>query len=112
MNLHHSDLARLFHVRDAVEQIWTYLEEDASRGSRTRDAIIRQLEIIGEACNHVSRQVKEQNPQIVWRDIVAMRNHLSHGYFQVELNDVWDTVDNDLQPLLEQILELIEKLES
>jgi uncharacterized protein with HEPN domain len=111
MKPHHSDKARLFHARDAIEQIFIYLEEDASRGSRTRDAIIRQLEIIGEACNHVSKEVKEQNPQIVWRDIVAMRNHLSHGYFQVEMNDVWDTVDNDLQPLFEQILVLLEQLD-
>lgn len=111
MKPHHSDLVRLLHVRDAIEQIFVYLEEDSTRGKRTRDAIIRQLEIIGEACNHVSKEVKDQNPQIVWRDIVAMRNHLSHGYFQVELNDVWDTVDNDLQPLLEQILELIDKVE-
>ncbi len=110
MNPHHSDKARLLHARDAIEQIFAYLEEDLSRGNRTRDAIIRQLEIIGEACNHVSKEIKEQNPQIVWRDIVAMRNHLSHGYFQIEINDVWDTVDNDLQPLLEQILELIDRV--
>jgi len=110
MNQHHSDKARLFHARDAIEQIFAYLEEDPKRGNRTRDAIIRQLEIIGEACNHVSKEVKEQNPQIVWREIIAMRHHLSHGYFQVNLDDVWDTVDNDLQPLLEQILELIDKV--
>lgn len=111
MKPYHSDLARLYHVRDAVRLIFEFLDEDVARGKRTREAIIRQLEIIGEACNHVSKEIKEQNPQVVWRDIIAMRNHLSHGYFQVEINDVWDTVDNDLQPLLEQILELIEKLE-
>jgi len=111
MKPYHSDLARLFHARDAILQIFEFMEEDSVRGKRTREAIIRQLEIVGEACNHVSKEIKEQNPQIVWRDIVAMRNHLSHGYFQVEINDVWDTVDNDLQPLLEQILELIEKIE-
>lgn len=111
MKPHHSDRARLLHVRDAIEHILVYIEEDQSRGNRTRDAVIRQLEIIGEACNHISQEIKDANPQIVWRDIVAMRNHLSHGYFQVEMNDVWDTVDNDLQPLLEQILELIDKVQ-
>lgn len=111
MNTHHSDKARLLHARDAIEHIFAYLQEDPARGNRTRDAVIRQLEIVGEACNHVSKEVKAGNPQIAWREIVAMRNHLSHGYFQIELNDVWDTVDNDLQPLLEQVIDLINKVE-
>mgnify|MGYP003393027222 CR=1 FL=1 len=110
MKPYHSDRARLLHARDAIEHIFVYIGEDPARGNRTRDAVIRQLEIIGEACNHVSQEVKDSNPQIVWREIVAMRNHLSHGYFQVEMTDVWDTVDNDLQPLLEQIIELIDKV--
>ncbi|MEZ5691943.1 MAG: HepT-like ribonuclease domain-containing protein [Rickettsiales bacterium] len=76
-----SDIARLLHVRDAIEQIFLYNEEDKNRGNRTRDAIIRQLEIIGEACNHVSDEIKLVSLQIAWREIIAMRNHLAHGYF-------------------------------
>lgn len=107
MKPHHSNRARLLHVRDAIVQILAYLEEDPERGNRTRDAVIRQLGIIGEACNHVSPEIKSQYTEIPWRDIIGMRHHLTHGYFQVAIKDVWDTVDNDIKPLLEGITAML-----
>ncbi|MDE3015304.1 MAG: DUF86 domain-containing protein [Pseudomonadota bacterium] len=94
-------------MRDATRLIFSYLEEDPGRGSRTRDAIIRQLEVIGEACNHIAPQIQKRYPQIPWRETVAMRHHLSHGYFQVKIKDVWETMDNDLQPLQEAVLSML-----
>lgn len=108
MKRQHSDRARLQHVRDAIQLIFTFLEEDPERGVRTREAIIRQLEIIGEACNRVSGDLQFGHPEIPWRDIIAMRNLLAHGYMQIEVKEVWDTVDNDLQPLLDSVLVLLD----
>jgi uncharacterized protein with HEPN domain len=108
MSNYHSDRARLRHVADAIELIFTYLEEDSLRGLRTRDAVIRQLEIIGEACNKLSSNALEKYSMIPWHQIIAMRNHLAHGYFNIDIKDVWDTVDNDLQPLHDVILVMLD----
>lgn len=100
----HSDRSRLLHIRDAIAKIFIYLEEDPQRGNRTQDAIIRQMEIIGEASRHLSAEIKARYVSIPWSDIVNMRHHLSHGYYQVSVKNLWDTVDNDLHPLKETIL--------
>ncbi len=63
-----SDKARLFHASDAIEHIFAYLQEDPARGNRTCDAIMRQLEIVGEACNHVSKEVKSENHHCLARN--------------------------------------------
>ena len=98
-----SDRSRLRHILDAIETIWEHVK-DSARDKKTRDAVIRQLEIIGEASRHVSPEIKQKYPHIPWRDIINMRHQLSHGYFQIDLMEVWDTVDNDLLPLQEAVL--------
>lgn len=107
MNIQKSDRARLLHIRDAIDAIWEYVEHGA-RDNKTRDATIRQLEVIGEAARHVSHTTKERYPQLPLHDIINMRHHLSHGYFQVDIKVVWDTVDNDLQPLHDMILIMLD----
>lgn len=107
MSSQHSDRSRLLHIKDAIDAIWEYVE-DGPRDNKTRDATIRQLEIIGEAARHISAPTKLQYSQLAWRDIVNMRHQLSHGYFQVDIQEVWNTVDNDLQPLQDVILTMLD----
>jgi uncharacterized protein with HEPN domain len=76
-----------------------------------QDAIIRNLEIIGEASVNVSDGLKTQYPDISWKEIRGMRNFVTHQYFGVELSDIWDTVINDIPVLKEQILNIINDLE-
>lgn len=59
-------------------------------------AIIRLLEIIGEAANQISQDHKENNPDVSWKKMISMRNRLIHGYFSVNDRIVWDTVHFDL----------------
>jgi uncharacterized protein with HEPN domain len=66
-------------------------------------AILKDLEIIGEAASRVSRETKEQYPFIPWDEIVRMRNRLIHGYFDVNLDVVWETISHDLPQLLAEI---------
>jgi len=66
-------------------------------------ALIRLLEIIGEAANQMSADFKDKNPEIPWKKMIAMRNRLIHGYFSVNPEIVWDTVNTDL-PYLRKIL--------
>ena len=73
------------------------------RDDKTQDAVIRNIEIIGEAAKNIERvdpAFVAQHPEVPWPIIYAMRNRLSHGYFEVDLEVVWQTVDRDL-PVLE-----------
>lgn len=76
-----------------------------------QDGVIRQLEIIGEAARRVSSEVKETFPDIPWSQMVGIRNRLSHAYFEVDLDIVWDTVQDDLPPLESQIESVIQTLQ-
>ena len=63
-------------------------------------ALVRLIEIIGEAATHVSDETRMQVPDIPWPLVVGMRNRLIHGYFDVDLDRLWDTVVADLPPLI------------
>ena len=62
-------------------------------------SLVRLLEIIGEAANGVSTDFREKRPQIPWKKMIGLRNRLIHGYFDINLDIVWDTVVEDLPPL-------------
>jgi uncharacterized protein with HEPN domain len=64
-----------------------------------QDGVIRNLEVIGEATKNLSEDLRVANPSIPWRQIAGMRDVLIHDYLKVNLNRVWRTVENDLQPL-------------
>ena len=74
-------------------------EQSFQADSKTQDAVIRQLEIIGEAARLLPDEIKKVYPQVPWRDISGMRNHLIHRYFKVAIDEVWRTTQNDLSPL-------------
>lgn len=73
------------------------------------DAVVRNLEIIGEASARLPINIREQSPAIPWRDIVAMRNLLIHAYFSVDVSIIWSVVREKLPELELQMLELLEK---
>ena len=72
--------------------------------------VVRCLEIIGEAANHVSEEICSANPEIPWVAIIGMRNNLIHGYNEVNYRLVWETVQNDLKALEENIPQILEGL--
>ena len=74
------------------------------------EAIVRQIEVIGEAASHVPPDVQAQATEIPWRNLVGMRNHLIHGYFAIDPDIVWSVVHDKLPALLPAIQKLIEKL--
>jgi uncharacterized protein with HEPN domain len=67
------------------------------------DAVLRNLEIIGEAVKHVSEETREKHPQIAWRKIAGFRDIVAHNYFGVSDEIVWDVVENIVPTLLEQV---------
>jgi uncharacterized protein with HEPN domain len=84
------------------------LNEAAFLESRLHQAaVIRSLEIIGEAASKVSPELKSALPQIPWREIIGMRHRLIHGYADVEVDHVWSVLANDLRPLIAALEPLI-----
>ena len=66
-------------------------------------SVMKNLEVIGEAANMLTRHFRETHTELPWRQIVSMRNVLVHGYAQVADADLWQTATNDIKPLLEQV---------
>lgn len=96
-------LDMLLAARDAVEfaSSLTFSEFEGSR--LHQNAILKAIEIIGEAASHISEETKFKHPDISWAKIMGMRNHLVHAYFNIQLDVVWQTVQNDLPPLIVQL---------
>ena len=70
-------------------------------------AILKSVEIIGEAASRISEETKAGHPDIPWAEIIELRNRLVHAYFAIQLDIVWQTVQEDLPPLIAQIEPLV-----
>jgi uncharacterized protein with HEPN domain len=96
---------------DAVTEALAFVKgknrQDIENDRMRTLAIIKELEIIGEAASKVTPELKAAYPDIPWTDVVGMRNRLIHGYFDIDLDRVWDTVIDDLAPLHEQLGKIV-----
>ena len=101
-----SERLHLSDIREAIDRILGYTaggREAFLADLRTQDAVVRNLEIIGEATRSVSEATKGTHPEVPWRDMSDMRNKVIHDYFRVDLEVVWDVAQNDLPALRPQI---------
>jgi len=100
-------------ILEAIHQIQTYivdLDEDAfARDRKTQDAVIRNLEIIGEAAGNLPEQFQKTAPDIDWRKIKGLRNILIHEYFGINIPIIWDVVQSKLGPLEAACRKLLKK---
>ncbi|MDK2824956.1 Uncharacterized conserved protein, contains HEPN domain [Methanolobus vulcani] len=100
----------LNYILDAINQIEEYTEyltyEEFLEKRLIQDAVIRQLEIIGEATKNISPSTTENYPLIPWKEIAGMRDKLIHVYFGVDLDEVWNTTKRDI-PELKTVIETI-----
>lgn len=102
----------LRHILDAIERVLSYTSagrEFFRQDLKTQDAVIRNLQIIGEAAKKVSTPTRDSHPNVPWKDIGGMRDRVVHDYFGVSLDIVWDVVENHLPPLRSKILEILPK---
>jgi uncharacterized protein with HEPN domain len=77
--------------------------EDFEQDEMLQLAVARAVELVGEAASRVPVDVRNQYPAIPWQDIVGTRNRLIHGYDRVDLRVIWDTIQDDLPPLVEML---------
>jgi uncharacterized protein with HEPN domain len=103
----------LWHILEAIGNIQDYtVDMDLAAfltDRKTSDAVIRNLEVIGEACNNVSKNHPDfatQHSNVPWGFAYEMRNALAHGYFTVDLAIVWQTIKNDIPSLQRQVAAL------
>ncbi len=108
------DKIRLQHILDAILEIESYLKESDFNhfmdNSMMRFACIKQMEIIGEASNHISPETKDKFSTIEWAQIIGMRNVFVHEYFGVDPSLVWEIIKNDIPELKDSIVEMIDLL--
>jgi len=101
------DLIYIERILNSIERIQSYISKvDQTTFSDdfiTQDAVVRQLEIIGEATKRVSQDFRTKHPDIPWADMAGMRDVLIHDYIDVDFNIVWNTASEDI-PKLELLL--------
>lgn len=99
----------IFFLRRAA--LWNTPQRQTGMNSRKntlfQDAIVRTIEIIGEAAAGVSEETKIAHAEIPWKEIVGMRNRLIHEYLDVDVQKVWQTVKEDIPKLIEKIQPLV-----
>ena len=105
------DSVYLLDILKAAKLVLSYLkgktQEEFFKDTQCQDAIIRRLEIIGEAAGRISSDITIKYPDLPWGKMVGMRNIMIHEYDDVDLTIVWDTVQNDLPTLIALLEPLI-----
>jgi uncharacterized protein with HEPN domain len=100
------DRVYLLHVQDAIRRIQSYVtggRQEFRSDTKTQDAVVRNLEVIGEAVKQLSQATRDAHPTVPWKQIAGMRDKMIHEYFGVNLDLVWDAVVRDLPKLLAEV---------
>ena len=105
------DLARVRHMLGSAREALVFASQrvrsDLDNDRMLTLALVRSVEVIGEAASRISVGFRRRYPDLPWRDIVSMRNRLIHTYFNVNLDIVWSTVVEDLPPLVAQLEQIL-----
>jgi uncharacterized protein with HEPN domain len=108
------DTGRLQDILDAIARIESYLrgtnEKEFGNDLMRQDAIIHQIEIIGEAGHNVSSEFQEQHPEVPWSEMIGMRNKIVRDYFEIDIPTVWKTAKKDLPPLKLAVAKLVKQV--
>lgn len=103
----------LQHIIEAIDKIQNYLKGLSYKSFLNNeiviDAVVRQLEIIGEAANNINKNFQKKYPRIPWKKMIGIRNRLIHEYFGINKEIVWETCKKDLKELKNFILEILKR---
>ncbi len=104
------DRVYLRHMLDCIRRVEAYTKTGRASfeaDPMAQDAVVRNLEVIGEATKRLSDATKSKRPDVPWRQIAGMRDILIHNYMSVDLGEVWNVIERDLKPLESAIDELL-----
>ena len=105
-----TDAELLGDIREAIQRVRDYTAgmdyTEFAAGTKTQDAVVRNIEIAGEAAKHLSEQVRRRYPHMPWKQMAGARDRLIHHYFGVNIDIVWQIADAEL-PMVQSILERI-----
>ena len=108
------DKARLLHIIEAIDNIFEFTNnktfETYRQNKMLRFAIIKNLEIIGEAAYLLTNEFKKEYSEIEWHALIGMRHVLVHGYYQIRDEIVWATIETDFPPLREKVQLILKTL--
>lgn len=103
------------HILDSIEKIGEFTEgiskERFLDSVQVQDAVIRRLEILGEAAKNIPEEILKKYPDVPWNKIIRTRDKLIHRYFGVDIDLTWDIVKDDLPDLKEKIIKILKELE-
>ena len=109
------DIDRLYHIEESINHVMDFLEgktfEEMRDDVMCFHAVVYNIMIIGEAANMLTKEFREEHPEVPWRNIIDMRNVLVHGYYIASPLFIWETYTKDLKPLLEQVQRFIREIE-
>lgn len=107
------DKEYLSDILEAIKRSMEYTREhDYNKflqDKKAQDAVVRNLEVVGEATKNISAKLRKQHPNIPWKDMAGLRDKLIHHYFGINYEIVWNIVEKELPVLLPQIEELVTK---
>ena len=109
------DSIYLLHIRDTLRRIFDYAaagRENFLQDTKTQDAVVRNLEVIGEAVRHVSEKLRARHPDVPWRRIAGMRDKLIHEYLGVDRVLVWEVVERELPGFQRKVEEILTGMRS
>lgn len=102
----------ILHANEAVDLLRDKSWDDLAHDRVLSLAIVRLLEIVGEAANRIPRDTQAKYPQIPWPQMISLRNRLVHGYDAVDLDIVWVTVTQDMPPLIDALNAILAEQEA
>ncbi|MFH1358511.1 MAG: DUF86 domain-containing protein [archaeon] len=109
------DIVFINHVLDSINAIVDYSKnmdkEDLVLNRMKQSAIVREIEIIGEASKNISNSVRKKYFSVPWRDIIGTRDKIIHKYFEVDLDMIWEIIKKDIPELKKEILKIKEDME-
>jgi uncharacterized protein with HEPN domain len=106
---------RIQDILDAIAKIQRYISgvdfDKFENDEEIMDAVVHNLTVIGEATNHLPAEITSSHPEIPWRQMIDLRNFSVHAYWNLRPAVIWDTIQNDLPPLIEPLRSLISSLD-
>ncbi|MEI8203157.1 MAG: DUF86 domain-containing protein [Bacteroidota bacterium] len=106
------DKDRLIHIVEAIDNIFEFVEDKSfeifKENKMLRFAIIKNLEIVGEAAYLLTKEFRLKHTEVEWDDMIAMRHILVHGYYQISDEIVWETIKTEIKPLRDKLSIIID----